>query len=33
MDDFVCPVYVIETVKVGDGWEVLNCEKIGAEEV
>ena len=29
-DDFNGPVYVIETVKVGDGWEVIDCERIGA---
>ena len=29
-DDFSAPVYIIETVKIGDGWEVINCEKNGA---
>lgn len=31
MDDFGGPVYVIETVKVGNGWEVIDCERIGAD--
>ena len=30
-DDFSGPVYVIETVKVGNGWEVIDCERIGAD--
>lgn len=29
-DDFSAPVYIIETVKIGDGWEVINCEENGA---
>lgn len=29
-DDFINPVYVIETVKVGDGWEIIDCERIGS---
>ena len=31
MDDFGGPVYVIETVKVGNGWEIIDCERIGAD--
>lgn len=31
--DYKNPVYVIEKIQVGNGWEVLDCEKIGAEEV
>ena len=30
-DNFSGPVYLIETVKVGDGWEVIDCERIGAD--
>ena len=30
-DNFSGPVYVIETVKVGNGWEVIDCERIGAD--
>jgi len=30
-DDFSGPVYVIETVKVGNGWEVIDCERICAD--
>ena len=29
-DDFSDPIYVIETVKVGDGWEVIDRERIDA---
>ena len=29
-DDFSGAVFVIETVKVGNGWEVIDCERIGA---
>ena len=30
-DDFSGPVYVIETVKVGNGWEVIDRERIGMD--
>ena len=30
-DNFRGPVYVIETVKVGNGWEVIDCERIGMD--